>query len=80
MFQCQRLCLQEFFAPFLRAIAGILVESKAGRCARAGSGRAFAIAREKGEVMKDREGVDSARYMGKMLARAVRAINKSPKD
>jgi len=45
-----------------------------------GGGRAFAIAREKGEVMKDREGVESARYMGKMLARAVRAINNSPKD
>lgn len=45
-----------------------------------GGGRAFAIAREKGEVMRDREGVESARYMGKMLARAVRAINNSPKD
>jgi multimeric flavodoxin WrbA len=45
-----------------------------------GGGRAFAIAREKGEVMRDREGVESARYMGKMLARAVRVINNSPKD
>jgi multimeric flavodoxin WrbA len=45
-----------------------------------GGGRAFAFAREKGEVMRDREGVESARFMGRMLARAVRAINNSPKD
>lgn len=43
-------------------------------------GRAFAIARDKGEVMNDKEGMESARYMGKMLAKSVRAINSPPKN
>ena len=29
--------------------------------------------------MKDKEGVESARYMGKILAKTVQAINNAPK-
>lgn len=43
-------------------------------------GRAFAIAREKGEVMKDKEGVESAKNMGKTLAKALKTINNSLKS
>ena len=34
-------------------------------------GRVFAVAREKGEVVHDEEGVDSARYLGRMMARRI---------
>jgi multimeric flavodoxin WrbA len=34
-------------------------------------GRAFAIARQKGEVTRDKEGMESARYLGKMMAKTV---------
>ncbi|MGQ9781334.1 MAG: flavodoxin family protein [Nitrososphaeria archaeon] len=36
-------------------------------------GRAFAIGREKGEVAKDAEGVESARYLGKMMVKTIAA-------
>jgi multimeric flavodoxin WrbA len=36
-------------------------------------GRVFALAREKGEVLKDQEGMDSARYLGKMMAKTIEA-------
>jgi hypothetical protein len=32
-------------------------------------GRVFAIGREKGEVSKDQEGIDTARHLGKMMAK-----------
>jgi len=38
-------------------------------------GRVFAIGREKGEVAKDQEGMDSAKHLGKMVARTIAAIN-----
>ena len=41
-------------------------------------GRAFAIARQKGEVTRDKEGMESARYLGKMMVKAVAVTN--PKD
>lgn len=34
-------------------------------------GRVFAIGREKGEVAKDAEGVEGARYLGKMMAKTI---------
>jgi multimeric flavodoxin WrbA len=40
-----------------------------------GGGRAFAIAREKGEVKRDKEGIESARYLGKMMVKMVDMIN-----
>jgi multimeric flavodoxin WrbA len=38
-------------------------------------GRVFAVGRGKGEVAKDKEGVDAARYLGKMMAKTIVAIN-----
>ena len=38
-------------------------------------GRVFAIAREKGEVAKDQEGMDSARHLGKMMVRTIVVID-----
>jgi len=38
-------------------------------------GRAFAIAREKGEVAHDKEGMESARYLGKMMVKMVTMTN-----
>jgi multimeric flavodoxin WrbA len=38
-------------------------------------GRVFAIGREKGDVDKDQEGMDSAKHLGKMVARTIAAIN-----
>jgi multimeric flavodoxin WrbA len=40
-----------------------------------GGGRAFAIAREKGEVAHDKEGLESARYLGKMMVKMVAMTN-----
>ena len=34
-------------------------------------GRVFAIGREKGEVAKDQEGIDSARHLGKMMVKTI---------
>lgn len=42
-------------------------------------GRAFAIAREKGEVLRDKEGIESARYMGKMMVKMI-AFTSSSKN
>jgi multimeric flavodoxin WrbA len=39
-------------------------------------GRAFAIGREKGEVVKDLEGLEGARYLGKTMAKTIRATDK----
>ena len=41
-----------------------------------GGGRVFAIAREKGEVMKDKEGIETAKYLGKMLVK----LAKTPSE
>ena len=38
-------------------------------------GRVFAIGREKGEVAKDQEGTDTAKHLGKMIARTILALN-----
>lgn len=35
-------------------------------------GRVFAIGREKGDVLKDKEGIETARYLGEMIAKALR--------
>jgi multimeric flavodoxin WrbA len=43
-------------------------------------GRVFAIGREKGEVAKDQEGMDSARHLGKMMVRTVAIFNNSRKN
>ena len=34
-----------------------------------GGGRVYAIGREKGDVVKDKEGVETARYLGKIMAK-----------
>ncbi len=34
-------------------------------------GRVFAIGRDKGEVVKDQEGMDTARHLGKMMAQTI---------
>jgi multimeric flavodoxin WrbA len=36
-------------------------------------GRVFGLAREKGEILKDQEALDSARYLGKMVAKTIEA-------
>jgi multimeric flavodoxin WrbA len=36
-------------------------------------GRVFGLAREKGEILKDQEALDSARYLGKMMAKTIEA-------
>ncbi len=43
-------------------------------------GRAFAIGRERGEVTKDQEGIDSARHLGKMIVRTKAALENSRKN
>lgn len=40
-------------------------------------GRVFAIARDKGDVAKDQEGMDTARHLGKMVARTIKNLRKS---
>jgi multimeric flavodoxin WrbA len=42
-------------------------------------GRVFAIGREKGEAAKDREGIDSARHLGKMMARTIMIVDNMRK-
>jgi len=37
-------------------------------------GKVYAIGREKGDIAKDKEGVKTARYMGKMIAKTIAAI------
>ena len=39
-------------------------------------GRAFAIAREKGEVAKDQEGIDSAKHLGRTMTRTILALKR----
>jgi hypothetical protein len=39
-------------------------------------GRAFAIAREKGKASHDEEGLESARYMGKMMVKMIAITNQ----
>jgi hypothetical protein len=36
-------------------------------------GRVFVVAREKGEAMKDEEGIDAAQYLGRMVVETIRA-------
>ena len=43
-------------------------------------GRAFAIGREKGEVAKDQEGINSARHLGKMIVRTKVDLDNSRKS
>ncbi len=43
-------------------------------------GRAFSIGREKGDVAKDKEGIDSARHLGKMIVRTKVALDTSRKS
>jgi len=43
-------------------------------------GRAFSIGREKGEVAKDQEGIESARHLGKMIVRTKGALEDSRKS
>lgn len=38
-------------------------------------GRVFAIGREKGEVAKDQEGMNSARHLGKMMVRTIVVVD-----
>ena len=40
-------------------------------------GRAFAIARQKGEVTSDKEGIESARHLGKMMVKTVLAMTNT---
>jgi multimeric flavodoxin WrbA len=40
-------------------------------------GRVFAIGREKGEVLKDQEGIDTARHLGKMMAQTAVALARA---
>ena len=40
-----------------------------------GGGRVFAIGREKGEVARDKEGMESARYLGKAIVKMVAMTN-----
>jgi multimeric flavodoxin WrbA len=42
-------------------------------------GRSFSIGREKGEVAKDQEGIDSARHLGKMIVQTKIALDNSRK-
>jgi multimeric flavodoxin WrbA len=43
-------------------------------------GRVFAIARDKGEVTKDQEGMDSARHLGKMMAQTIVIVDELGKS
>ena len=43
-------------------------------------GRVFAIGREKGEVAKDQEGMDTAKHLGKMMVHTIVAINPKKKQ
>lgn len=43
-------------------------------------GRAFAIGRRKGDVAKDKEGVDRARYLGEMMVKTIAATEKLRKN
>ena len=43
-------------------------------------GRVFAIGREKGEVAKDQEGMDSARHLGKMMVRTIVVVDNLRKN
>jgi multimeric flavodoxin WrbA len=36
-------------------------------------GRVFVVARDKGEVMKDQEGIDAAQYLGRTMVETIRA-------
>jgi multimeric flavodoxin WrbA len=40
-------------------------------------GRVFSIGRDKGEVAKDQEGMDSARHLGKMMVKTIDNLRKS---
>jgi len=53
------------------ASSQMLMFLTASRMVIPSGGRVFAVAREKGEVMSDDEGVDSARYLGKMMAKTI---------
>ena len=43
-------------------------------------GRVFVVAREKGEVLKDQEGLDTARYLGKMMVKTIVATESLRKS
>jgi len=43
-------------------------------------GRVFVVAREKGDVLKDQEGLDTARYLGKMMVKTIVATESLRKN
>jgi multimeric flavodoxin WrbA len=43
-------------------------------------GRAFAVGREKGEVAEDKEGVETARYLGRMMVKTIVATESLRKN
>ena len=53
------------------ACSQMLMFLTAARMVIPSGGRVFAVAREKDEAMRDEEGVDSARYLGRMMARTI---------
>ncbi len=56
---------------FEAACSQMLMFISAARMIIPSGGRVFAVAREKGEVARDEEGVDSAKYLGRMIARTI---------
>ena len=60
-------CMQMII--FLTAL-GIVIPS---------GGRVYAIGRDKGEVAKDKEGMDTARHLGRMMVQTVRILQESKK-
>jgi len=53
------------------ACSQMLMFLTAARMVIPSGGRAFVVAREKGDAMRDDEGVESVRYLGKMMARTI---------
>lgn len=43
-------------------------------------GRVFAVGREKGEVAEDKEGVDTARYLGRTMVKTIAATESLRKN
>jgi hypothetical protein len=43
-------------------------------------GRVFVVAREKGNVLKDQEGLDTSRYLGKMMVKTIVATKSLRKS
>jgi len=58
---------------FASTCSQMLMFVTAARMIIPSGGRVFAIAREKGDVVRDEEGVNTARYLGKMMAKTIAA-------